>query len=78
MRFIRSITFDEDLVAHSFIHTFKDLCRDAGISKDLHDFITGHSGGDVSSYYGEVFSLERRKEAINKVNDFHKINLYLY
>ena len=77
MRFIRSVTLDEDLVAHSFRHTFKDLCRDANITKDLHDFITGHSGGDVSSYYGEGFSLEKRKEAIDEVNSFHKLNLII-
>lgn len=77
MRFIRSITLDEDLVAHSFRHTFKDLCRDADITKDLHDFITGHSGGDVSSYYGEGHSLQRRKEAIDKVNSFHEIELII-
>jgi len=75
MRFIRSITSDKDLVVHSFRHTFKDLCRNADIPNDLHKFITGHSGGDVSSYYGEGFSLEKRKEAIDEVNSFHKINI---
>ena len=77
MRFIRSVTLDKALVVHSFRHTFKDLIRDAGISKELHDFITGHSGGDVSSYYGEGFSLEKRKEAIDKVNDFHEMSLII-
>ena len=47
--------------------------RNAGISKDLHDFITGHSGGDVSSYYGEGYSLERRKEALDRLCEYHKI-----
>ena len=73
MYYIRRVTLDEDLVAHSFRHTFKDLVRDAGISKDLHDFITGHSGGDSSSYYGEGHSLEIRKKALDKVCDFHKL-----
>ncbi len=77
MYYIRRVTSDEDLVAHSFRHTFKDLVRDAGISKDLHDFITGHSGGDSSSYYGEGHSLEIRKKALNKVSDFHKLNLII-
>jgi integrase len=77
MRFIRSLTLDKDLVVHSFRHTFKDLIRDAGISKDLHDFITGHSGGDSSSYYGEGHSLERRKEAIDKVNNFHRLDKFI-
>ncbi len=73
MYYIRSVTSDKDLVAHSFRHTFKDLVRNAEISKELHDFITGHSGGDSSSYYGEGHSLERRKEAIDKVSDFHNL-----
>ena len=77
MYYIRSITSDKDLVAHSFRHTFKDLVRNADISKELHDFITGHSGGDSSSYYGEGHSLERRKEAIDKVSDFHKLYKFI-
>ena len=43
-----------------------------------HDFITGHSGGDSSSYYGEGHSLERRKEAIDKVNNFHGMELIIF
>ncbi len=77
MYYIRRVTLDVDLVAHSFRHTFKDLVRDAGISKDLHDFITGHSGGDSSSYYGEGHSLEIRKEALDKVSNFHKLGLII-
>jgi len=73
MYYIRKVTADKDLVAHSFRHTFKDLVRDAGISKDLHDFITGHSGGDVASFYGEGFSLEKRKEALDTVSNFHNL-----
>ena len=42
-----------------------------------HDFITDHSGGVSSSYYGEGHSLERRKEAIDKVNNFHKIDKFI-
>ena len=77
MYYIRTVTSDKDLVAHSFRHTFKDLVRNADISKELHDFITGHSGGDSSSYYGEGHSLERRKEALDKVSNFHKIELII-
>ena len=78
MYYIRRVTTDEGLVAHSFRHTFKDLARDARISKDLHDFITGHSGGDSSSYYGEGHSLEIRKEALDKVSNFHKIEELIF
>jgi len=77
MYYIRRVTKDEELVAHSFRHTFKDLCRNADIPNDLHKFITGHSGGDVSSYYGQGHSLERRKEALDKVSNFHKLDIIL-
>jgi integrase len=67
MRFIRKVTSDPALVTHSLRHTFKDMCRDAGIPEDLHDFITGHSGGDSASNYGEGHSLLIRYEALNKI-----------
>ena len=65
MYYIRKITSDEGLVTHSFRHSFKDLCRNSYISKDLHDFITGHSGGDSASNYGEGHSLIQRASALN-------------
>ena len=67
MRFIRKVTKDDGHVTHSFRHSFKDLCRNAEIPLDLHDFITGHSGGDSASNYGEGHSLMRRKEALDKI-----------
>ena len=68
MYYIRKVTNDEGLVTHSFRHSFKDLCRNADIPQDLHDFITGHSGGDSASNYGEGHSLVRRKEALERLN----------
>lgn len=44
--------------AHGFRHTFKTLCRQAGIAEDIHDSITGHSDGSVSRKYG-VMPLSR-------------------
>lgn len=67
MRFIRRVTSDPNLVTHSLRHNFKDMCRDAGIPEDLHNFITGHSGGDNASNYGEGHSLLARQEALNKI-----------
>jgi integrase len=41
--------------SHGFRHTFKTLCRVAGIPEDVHDAITGHAGGNaVSRRYGEM------------------------
>ena len=68
MYYIRKVMNDEGLVTHSFRHSFKDLCRNADIPQDLHDFITGHSGGDSASNYGEGHSLIRRKEALERLN----------
>jgi len=39
-------------VFHSFRHTFKDVCREAGIGEEIHDALTGHAGGGVGRHYG--------------------------
>lgn len=54
-------------VLHSLRGTLKDLLRDAGVSKETNDFITGHSGSDVASTYGSGPSLQVKYEAVNKV-----------
>lgn len=54
-------------VLHSLRGTLKDLLRDAGVSKEINDFITGHSGSDVASAYGSGPSLKVKYEAVNKV-----------
>ncbi len=43
---------DKRKTFHSFRHTFKDLCRSACVSKEIHDRITGHSSRDVGDGYG--------------------------
>jgi integrase len=44
---------DERIVFHSFRHTFKDLCRHAGMPEPVHDALTGHSGtNSVARSYG--------------------------
>ncbi len=58
---------------HSFRHTFKRACRDAEISKEIHDELTGHAGsGDVGSGYGRTgdgrFSLAVLNAAIQKLS----------
>jgi integrase len=53
-RYLRQVIgiTDSRKTFHSFRHTFKDLCREAGISKDIHDKLTGHASQDVGDGYG--------------------------
>ena len=51
---------------HSFRHTFKEACRRAVVAEEVHDALTGHSGGGVGRTYGAV-PLEAMAEAIEKV-----------
>ena len=44
---------DRRVVFHSFRHTFKSMCRAAGIAEEVHDALTGHGGG-VGRNYGSV------------------------
>lgn len=44
-------------VFHSFRHTFKRMARDAGLSEEMHDALTGHTGGGVGRSYGGGFGL---------------------
>ena len=66
-RIIREEFSDPALTLHSLRHTFKDLARDAEINKEVSDFITGHSQGDVAGGYGQGPSLKKRYEAIMSI-----------
>jgi integrase len=53
--------------SHGFRHTFKTLCREAGIPEDVHDAITGHAGeGRVARGYGTM-PLTRKAEEIRRL-----------
>ena len=58
---------DHRKVFHSFRHTFKEACRVAGVGEEVHDALTGHSGGGVGRTYGTV-PLEVKAREIAKVN----------
>lgn len=58
---------EEGKVFHSFRHTFKRMARDAGVSEEMHDALTGHSGGGVGRSYGGGFGLKALAEAIAKL-----------
>ena len=68
-RYVRGLGLtDKRKVFHSFRHTFKRTCRDAGIHEEVHDALTGHSGGGVGRSYGAGVSLSRLQEAINTLS----------
>ena len=41
------------------------MLRDLGVSKEINDYITGHSQGDVASQYGAGPNIKKRYEALN-------------
>lgn len=54
---------------HSFRHTFKDICREKGIPKEIHDRLTGHSSRDVSDGYGDAkYPIKPLSAAINSLS----------
>jgi len=67
MPLIRKVTDDRKKVVHSLRGNFKDMLRDAGVSKEVNDFITGHTSGDVAGNYGAGPSLAVRKEAMERL-----------
>lgn len=58
---------DGTKVFHSFRHTFKRMARDAGLSEELHDALTGHAGGGVGRSYGKGFGLKALAEATARI-----------
>ena len=63
----KNLGFPDNVVFHSFRHTFKDLCRNAHIPKDAHHQLTGHSSSDTGDSYGEGFALEVLYEEIQRI-----------
>jgi integrase len=72
-RYIRGLGItNRASVFHSFRHGFKDALRTAGVSEDVNDALTGHSGGGVGRAYGakEIvrrFGLSVLAQAVAKV-----------
>lgn len=68
-RWCRQVVGIEDprKVLHSARHRFKDVCRAAGIAKDVHDALTGHTAGDVGSTYGLGHNLATLREAVDRL-----------
>lgn len=68
IRYIRSIGITSSTkVFHSFRHTFKDACRDAGLYEDVHDRLTGHSNSSIGRQYGSGYKLSNLQGQLNKI-----------
>ena len=55
-------------MVHSLRGNLKDLIRDAGHTKEIKDFLTGHAQGDVAGRYGQGPSIEKRLEVMNSID----------
>lgn len=51
--------------AHGFRHAFKTLCREVGIPKEVHDWLTGHAASNVGDKYGSA-PISRMEEELKK------------
>lgn len=59
---------DKRKVFHSFRHTFRDACREAGLDEEVSDALMGHSNTQkMGRRYGGSFSIKRLNEAIQKI-----------
>ncbi|MEQ8396410.1 DUF6538 domain-containing protein [Thalassobaculum sp.] len=77
--YIRSLGIENPTQSfHSFRHSFKDRCREAGIPEEVSDRLTGHSNPSVGRRYGAGYSVPKLKEYIDQVS-YPRLNLsHLY
>lgn len=67
------LCFEQDVLKngpysnHSFRGTFKNKLRNARLSKELNDRITGHRSGDIAEQYGRGHNLQSMKKAVDSV-----------
>ena len=52
---------------HGFRHSFKDRCRDADVSEQIQMQLMGHAAKGAAAGYGRGFSLQKLREALDKV-----------
>ena len=67
IRLVRSSS-NQNLVVHSLQHTYKDMLRDAGVPKDLQNFLLGQAASTVGESYGQGYSLTAKKAAIDQLD----------
>lgn len=63
----QELGFPRTVVFHSFRHTFKDLCRNAGIARDVHHQLTGHASGATGDAYGAGYALEVLHAEVSRI-----------
>jgi integrase len=70
---------DRRKVFHSFRHAFKSACREAGLGKEIHDAMSGHSSGGVGDSYGEGYPVTVLAQELAKVTsaDLNLTHLYV-
>ena len=68
MKYVRKVSKDPTLTVHSLRGSFKDMLRNSGVTKEINDFITGHSHGDTASSYGSGPSISVRYDAIKDLD----------
>ena len=61
------LVFPRTVVFHSLRHTFKDLCKNAGIVSDVHHQLTGHASASVGDRYGDGYALDVLQAEIAKI-----------
>lgn len=59
---------DPNKTFHSFRHSFKRACRDAGLGEEIHDLLTGHKGVSVGRGYGQGAGLRILANAMEQVS----------
>ena len=67
MPYIRNVTTNDRKVAHSLRGNFKDMVREADVSKEINDFISGHAQGDVAGKYGTGPTMTKRLHVLNSL-----------
>ena len=71
MRYLRKelgVT-DKRKVFHSFRHTFRDACREAGLDEEIADALMGHSNPQkMGRRYGGSFSVQRLLQAVQQIS----------
>lgn len=58
---------------HGFRHTFKTMCREAGIPEEFHDAMTGHDDGRVARKYGDRELLRIQRDHLSRITSIARL-----